>query len=156
MSGYDTPIRRLSLCGGRQLASLLKEVKFKQSLLGHHTFIPRWLKYQNNIDLIYTLHFCNLNIDILNKNVCHRTYLKSGVMINGVLTATEQGSPQGGNLSPLLSNIYLTVFDLELERRGHKFVRYADDVNIYVKSQRAAERVLSSSRKFLETKLKLK
>jgi len=56
----------------------------------------------------------------------------------------------------LLSNIYLTAFDRELERRGHKFVRYADDVNIYVKSQRAAERVLSSSRKFLETKLKLK
>jgi len=85
-----------------------------------------------------------------------KRYLKSGVMINGIVSATDEGSPQGGNLSPLLSNIYLTTFDRELERRGHKFVRYADDVNIYVKSRRAAERVLASSRKFLEAKLKLK
>jgi group II intron reverse transcriptase/maturase len=85
-----------------------------------------------------------------------KRYLKSGVMINGAVMATDEGSPQGGNLSPLLSNIYLTAFDRELERRGHKFARYADDVNIYVKSQRAAERVLASCRKFLEAKLKLK
>ncbi len=85
-----------------------------------------------------------------------KRYLKSGVMINGIVSATDEGSPQGGNLSPLLSNIYLTAFDREMERRGHKFVRYADDVNIYVRSQRAAERVLASCRKFLETKLKLK
>ena len=85
-----------------------------------------------------------------------KRYLKSGVMNNGVVTRTEEGSPQGGNLSPLLSNIYLTAFDRELERRGHKFVRYADDVNIYVRSQRAAERTLASSRKYLEVKLKLK
>ena len=85
-----------------------------------------------------------------------KRYLKSGVMINGIVSATNEGSPQGGNLSPLLSNIYLTAFDRELECRGHKFVRYADDVNVYVKSRRAAERVLASSRKFLETKLKLK
>ncbi len=85
-----------------------------------------------------------------------RKYLKSGVMINGLISPTREGTPQGGNLSPLLSNIYLTVFDRLLESRGHKFVRYADDCNIYVKSRRAAERVMENCVKFLEGKLKLK
>ncbi len=85
-----------------------------------------------------------------------RNYLKSGVMENGIIRATETGTPQGGNLSPLLSNIYLTSFDRMLERRGHKFVRYADDSNIYVKSRRAAERVLLSCTQYLEGKLKLR
>lgn len=85
-----------------------------------------------------------------------RKYLKSGVMLNGVTSPTERGTPQGGNLSPLLSNIYLTAFDRMLEDRGHKFVRYADDCNIYVKSRRAAERVMASCTKYLEGKLKLK
>jgi group II intron reverse transcriptase/maturase len=70
-----------------------------------------------------------------------RKFLKSGVMIDGLVSQTVQGTPQGGNLSPLLSNIYLSEFDRMLEERGHNFVRYADDCNIYVKSQRAAERV---------------
>ena len=85
-----------------------------------------------------------------------RKYLKSGVMINGLISPTTEGTPQGGNLSLLLSNIYLTAFDRMLESRGHKFVRYADDCNIYVKSRRAAERVMASCTKFLESKLKLK
>ena len=85
-----------------------------------------------------------------------RKYLKSGVMIDGIISATTQGTPQGGNLSPLLSNIYLTKFDKMLESRGHKFVRYADDCNIYVKSKRASLRVMQSCVKFLEGKLKLK
>ena len=85
-----------------------------------------------------------------------RKYLKSGVMINGLMSPTREGTPQGGNLSPLLSNIYLTSFDRLLESRGHKFVRYADDCNIYVKSSRAAERVMNNCVKFLEDKLKLK
>ena len=85
-----------------------------------------------------------------------RKYLKSGVMINGLISPTREGTPQGGNLSPLLSNIYLTAFDRLLESRGHKFVRYADDCNIYVKSRRAAERVMNNCVKFLEGKLKLK
>ena len=85
-----------------------------------------------------------------------RKYLKSGVMINGLISPTTEGTPQGGNLSPLLSNIYLTAFDRMLESRGHKFVRYADDCNIYVKSRRAAERVMANCTKFLEGKLKLK
>lgn len=85
-----------------------------------------------------------------------RKYLKSGVMLNGLISPTTEGTPQGGNLSPLLSNIYLTAFDRMLESRGHKFVRYADDCNIYVKSRRAAERVMANCTKFLEGKLKLK
>jgi group II intron reverse transcriptase/maturase len=85
-----------------------------------------------------------------------RKYLKSGVMENGIVSSTDKGTPQGGNLSPLLSNIYLTGFDRLLASRGHRFVRYADDCNIYVRSQRAALRVMSSSRKYLERELKLR
>ena len=83
-------------------------------------------------------------------------YLKAGVMVNGVVMETEEGTPQGGPLSPLLSNIVLDELDRELERRGHSFVRYADDCNIYVSSQRAAERVLESIREYVERKLRLK
>jgi group II intron reverse transcriptase/maturase len=85
-----------------------------------------------------------------------RAYLESGVMVNGVVMETEEGTPQGGPLSPLLSNIMLTDLDRELEERGHKFVRYADDCNIYVKTERAGERVLKSVKQYLEKKLKLK
>jgi group II intron reverse transcriptase/maturase len=85
-----------------------------------------------------------------------RAYLNSGVMINGVVMETEEGTPQGGPLSPLLSNIMLDDLDRELEKCGHKFVRYADDCNIYVKTQRAGERVLEGVKQFLEKKLKLK
>jgi RNA-directed DNA polymerase len=77
-------------------------------------------------------------------------------MVNGVAMDTEEGTPQGGPLSPLLANIMLDDLDKELEQRGHRFVRYADDCNIYVKSQRAGERVMESVRRFLEQKLKLK
>jgi len=77
-------------------------------------------------------------------------------MINGVVMEVEEGVPQGGPLSPLLSNIMLDDLDKELEKRGHKFVRYADDCNIYVKTQRAGERVMESVKRFLEKKLKLK
>jgi len=85
-----------------------------------------------------------------------RGYLESGVMVNGVVVETEEGTPQGGPLSPLLANIMLDDLDKELKRRGHRFVRYADNCNIYVKSQRAGERVMDSVRKFLEQKLRLK
>ena len=77
-------------------------------------------------------------------------------MQGGIETQRTEGTPQGGPLSPLLSNILLDDLDKELERRGHRFVRYADDCNIYVQSQRAGERVLDSVRQFLEQKLKLK
>lgn len=85
-----------------------------------------------------------------------KKFLKSGVMINGLVSHTTEGTPQGGNLSPLLSNIYLTAFDRMLEARGHKFVRYADDCNIYVKSRRASERVMTNCTEYLEGTLKLK
>jgi group II intron reverse transcriptase/maturase len=85
-----------------------------------------------------------------------RKYLQSGVMINGVVQETEEGCPQGGNLSPLLSNIMLNELDKELTKRGLKFCRYADDCNIYVRSQKAAHRVMKSITKFIEEKLKLK
>ena len=84
-----------------------------------------------------------------------KRYLKSGVMENGLVHETEEGSPQGGNLSPLLANIYLNEFDREFEKRGVAFVRYADDIVLLAKSERAAQRLLESSTNFLEKKLKL-
>lgn len=85
-----------------------------------------------------------------------RKYLQSGVMDNGLVKPTTEGAPQGGPLSPLLSNIVLDELDKELEKRGHRFVRYADDCNIYVKTIRAGERVKTSVTRFIETRLKLK
>ena len=85
-----------------------------------------------------------------------RAYLNAGVMVNGVVMEREEGTPQGGPLSPLLANILLDEFDKELEKRGHAFCRYADDCNIYVASKRAGERVMESLTQFLEGKLRLK
>lgn len=123
--------------------------------------------YRHVVDLDLAKYFDTVNHDILMDMIraevkdervidLIRKFLKSGVMINGLISPTNEGTPQGGNLSPLLSNIYLTAFDRLLESRGHKFVRYADDCNIYVKSRRAAERVMANCVKFLEGKLKLK
>jgi RNA-directed DNA polymerase len=85
-----------------------------------------------------------------------RAFLNAGVMEGGLVSPTEEGTPQGGPLSPLLSNLMLDVLDKELEKRGHHFVRYADDCNIYVRSQKAGERVMAGIEKFLEKRLKLK
>ena len=85
-----------------------------------------------------------------------KRYLKSGVMENGVVIDTEEGSPQGGNLSPLLANIYLNEFDQEYLRRGVPCIRYADDIVLLAKSERAAKRLLENSTKYLEGTLKLK
>ena len=85
-----------------------------------------------------------------------RRYLEAGILLNGVVVEREEGTPQGGPLSPLLSNILLDELDQELEQRGHRFCRYADDCNIYVQSRRAGERVMASVVRFLETKLRLK
>jgi group II intron reverse transcriptase/maturase len=85
-----------------------------------------------------------------------RKYLQSGIMINGVVNQRESGTPQGSPLSPLLSNIILDELDKELTKRGLRFIRYADDVSIFVKSERAAKRVLRSITKFIEDRLKLK
>ena len=83
-------------------------------------------------------------------------YLRAGVLLNGVVQQSEEGTPQGGPLSPLLSNIVLDQLDKELEKRGHRFVRYADDCNIYVKSEKAGRRVMISITTYIERMLKLK
>jgi RNA-directed DNA polymerase len=85
-----------------------------------------------------------------------RGFLTAGVLEGGLVSPTEQGAPQGGPLSPLLSNLMLDVLDKELEKRGHCFVRYADDCNIYVRSQKAGERVMAGIEKLLTKRLKLK
>ena len=122
----------------------------------------RWV-----VDIDLEKFFDRVNHDRLMVRVAHevkdkrvlrliRRYLGSGVMINGVVVEIGEGTPQGGPLSPLLSNIYLDELDKELEKRGHKFCRYADDCNIYVRSRRAGERVMASVRQFLTSRLKLK
>jgi len=95
---------------------------------------------------------------VKDKRVLHliRRYLQAGVLINGVVMASEEGTPQGGPLSPLLANIMLDDLDRFLTERGHKFCRYADDCNIYVRSQRAGERVMAGTCRFLEERLSLK
>jgi len=85
-----------------------------------------------------------------------RAFLNAGVMANGLVSPTDEGTPQGGPLSPLLSNLVLDELDRELESRGHRFVRYADDCNIYVQSERAGQRVMESIERFISRKLKLK
>src|ERR1700735_1507836 len=85
-----------------------------------------------------------------------RAFLNAGVMENGLVSPSVEGTPQGGPLSPLLSNLVLDELDRELERRGHRFVRYADDCNIYVRSERAGQRVMESISRFITQKLKLK
>ncbi len=85
-----------------------------------------------------------------------RAFLNAGVMENGLVSPSVEGTPQGGPLSPLLSNLVLDELDRELERRGHRFVRYADDCNIYVRSERAGQRVMDSIKGFITKRLKLK
>src|SRR5208283_4710194 len=85
-----------------------------------------------------------------------RAFLNAGVMENGLISPSVEGAPQGGPLSPLLSNVVLDELDRELERRGHRHVRYADDCNIYVRSERAGHRVMKSITRFITQRLKLK
>jgi RNA-directed DNA polymerase len=85
-----------------------------------------------------------------------RAFLNAGVMENGLVSPSVEGTPQGGPLSPLLSNLVLDELDRELERRGHHFVRYADDCNIYVRSEKAGQRVMESVKRFISKRLKLK
>src|SRR5437763_6616399 len=85
-----------------------------------------------------------------------RGFLTVGVLTDGLVGPTDEGTPQGGPLSPLLSNLMLDVLDKELEKRGHRFLRYADDCNIYVRSRRAGERVMAGIETFLAKRLKRK
>lgn len=123
--------------------------------------------YRYVVDLDLSRFFDTANHDLL-MSLVDRTledkdirrliyvYLKSGIMTNGCMMESDEGTPQGGPLSPLLSNIYLTPYDKELEKRGHKFVRYADDCNIFTKSKYSAKRVKDSVIRFLENRMKLK
>jgi group II intron reverse transcriptase/maturase len=128
-------------------------------------YIEEGHEYVVDIDL--EKFFDTVNHDILMRLVGEKvrdkrvlrligSYLRAGVMINGVCISNEEGTPQGGVISPLLANIMLNELDKELELRGHKFCRYADDCNIYVKSVKAGERVKASVTSFLSKKLKLK
>ncbi|UTV29193.1 group II intron reverse transcriptase/maturase [Photobacterium atrarenae] len=113
-------------------------------------------KYFDTVNHDKLMH--RLSEDITDKRVLKlvRSYLQAGIMRNGLVEQRQRGTPQGGPLSPLLSNIVLDELDKELERRGHKFCRYADDCQIYVHSKEAANRVKASITEFLEQKLKLR
>src|ERR1051326_3836407 len=118
------------------------------------------------VDMDLEKFFDRVNHDILMSRLARRIgdkrilrlirrYLQAGMMEGGLVSPRAEGTPQGGPLSPLLSNILLDELDKELERRGHRFVRYADDCNIYVRSRRAGERVLTSVERFLKDRLRL-
>lgn len=122
--------------------------------------------YTYVVDLDIEKFFDRVNHDMLMGQVAKRTedkrvlriiraYLTSGVMAYGLVSPTVEGTPQGGPLSPLLSNLVLDELDKELTRRNHRFVRYADDSNIYVKSERAGKRVMENSTRFISHRLKL-
>lgn len=137
----------------------------KDAILKVKEYADEGYKYAVCLDL--SKYFDTLNhellMNMLRKDIHDKMlielikrYLKSGVMENGIVTKTKEGSPQGGNLSPLLANIYLDKFDKEFEGRGVKVIRYADDILLLAKSIRAAERLLRTSTEYLEKKLKLK
>ena len=123
--------------------------------------------YEWVVDIDLEKCFDRINHDILMGRIARkisdkrilkliRLYLQAGIMVNGVVIERHEGTPQGGPLSPLLSNILLDELDKELECRGHKFCRYADDCNVYVRSQRAGTRVMDSIERFLDKRLRLK
>jgi RNA-directed DNA polymerase len=121
----------------------------------------RWV-----VDMDLEKFFDRVNHDVLMSRLARRIedkrilrlirrYLQAGMMAGGMVSPRSEGTPQGGPLSPLLSNVLLDELDKELEQRGHRFVRYADDCNIYVRSRRAGERVLDSTERFLKKRLRL-
>ena len=137
----------------------------KNAIKQSETYIKQGYKWVVDMDL--EKFFDKVNHDILMAKLekkikdrrllkLIRKYLESGVLINGIKVSSEEGTPQGGPLSPLLANIMLDDVDKELEKRGHKFCRYADDCNIYVRSKRAGFRVMNSITRIIEGKLKLK
>ena len=144
---------------------------FRPVLSAHHAVYQaqRYIRqgYIWVVDLDIEKFFDNVNHDLLMRRLREKVsdrrvlrlinlYLRSGVVIGDVQHETPEGTPQGSPLSPLLANVVLDSLDKELEKRGHRFVRYADDSNVYVRSRRSAERVLSSISRFLLVKLKLK
>ena len=137
----------------------------KNAIKQSETYINQGYKWVVDMDLEKFFDKVNHNIlmgklekKIKDKRLLKliRKYLESGVLINGIKVSSEEGTPQGGPLSPLLANIMLDDVDKEHEKRGHKFCRYADDCNIYVKSKRAGLRVMDSITRIIENELKLK
>ncbi|GEO64044.1 group II intron reverse transcriptase/maturase [Companilactobacillus nantensis] len=175
--GIPTVTDRLVQQAVTQVMSPIFEEVFSDNSFGFrpnrsaHDAVMRCVKLYNQgyhyvIDLDLKAYFDTVNHDMLIKFLEQqvtdrwllriiRRFLTSGTMNGKMFERSEKGTPQGGPISPLLANIYLNELDKELTRRGHQFVRYADDCNIFVKSQRAGERVLKSITKFLEKKLKL-
>ena len=136
-----------------------------QAVRQAHAYVASGLSFVVDMDI--EKFFDRVNHDILMSRVARkvedrrvlgliRRYLQAGIMDGGVVSVQTEGTPQGGPLSPLLSNILLDDLDKELERRGHSFCRYADDCNVYVRTQRSGERVLESLTRFLEKRLRLK
>jgi len=176
--GIPTAVDRVIQQAIAQVLSPIFEEKFSDNSYGFrpnksaHQAILKCKEYMDNgykwaVDIDLEKYFDTVNHDkligLVYKEIKDirvisliRKYLQAGVMINGVVNSTEKGVPQGGNLSPLLSNIMLNELDTELEKRELNFCRYADDCNIYVKSKKSAERVMKSITKFIEKDLKLK
>jgi len=175
--GIPTVVDRVIQQSILQVLTPIFEVIFSDNSYGFrpkrstHDALKQSKRYINDgykyiVDIDLKSYFDTVNHDILmglvyreikdKRVICLiRKYLQAGVMENGVATKSQEGVPQGGPLSPLLSNIMLDVLDKELEKRGLKFVRYADDCNVYVRSERAAHRVMTSITTFLEKRLKL-
>ena len=176
--GIPTVIDRLIQQALAQVLTPLFEPVFSDSSYGFrpgrkaHDAVRRAQAYINEgygwvVDIDLEKFFDRVNHDKLMARVARevrdrrvlkliRKYLESGVMVSGVKVEVREGTPQGGPLSPLLANIMLDDLDKELEKRGHRFVRYADDCNIYVRSKRAGERLLAGIGRFLERKLGLR
>jgi len=176
--GIPTVIDRLMQQALHQVLSPIFEPDFSESSYGFRPnrsaqqavvkareYVRQGRRWVVDIDL--EKFFDRVNHDILMSRLARRIkdkrvlrlirrYLQAGMMSDGVTTARREGTPQGGPLSPLLSNILLDELDKEMERRGHKFCRYADDCNIYVQSQSAGERVMKSISSFLDRRLRLK
>ena len=176
--GIPTVVDRLIQQGLHQVISPIFEPDFSESSYGFRPnrsaqqavvkareYVREGRRWVVDIDL--EKFFDRVNHDILMSRLARRIrdkrvlrlirrYLQAGMMSEGLTTVRREGTPQGGPLSPLLSNILLDELDKELERRGHKFCRYADDCNIYVQSQSAGERVMKSISSFLDRRLRLK
>jgi RNA-directed DNA polymerase len=176
--GIPTVIDRLIQQALHQVLNPIFDPTFSENSYGFrkgksaHQALKKAQEYQRLgkrwvVDMDLAKFFDEVNHDVLMSKIAKRvedkrvlrlirSYLRSGIMIDGMVSRRDKGTPQGSPLSPLLSNIMLDELDKELERRGRWFCRYADDCNIYVGSRRSGERVLDSITKFVEKKLRLK